>query len=295
MGESGGGPVRRAEGAPFVSRSAELALLDAALKHMGAGGPAVVEVAGEAGIGKSRLLAEFGALARRRGAAVLRGRATEYERHSPFGPFTDAFADADSRMLKVFPALREVPPPVRGTGGPDGPWRGDRFGLHRATAHALRGIRGARLVVVLDDLHWADPASLELVDHLVRHPVPAPFLLVVAHRDRQAPVALSAALSRRADTGAVTRVALGPLSERACVEELAPDLPVPRAAEMYAASEGNPLYFLALLQAHRPPRLPGTSGFPAGGRPPPRTAPRPRAAATRRWTAVPCPRAVTAR
>ncbi|MEV5204280.1 AAA family ATPase, partial [Streptomyces sp. NPDC053720] len=59
---------------------------------MGAGGPALVDVTGEAGIGKSRLLAEFSTLARRRGAAVLRGRATEFERHSPFLPFADAFA-----------------------------------------------------------------------------------------------------------------------------------------------------------------------------------------------------------
>ncbi len=263
------GPGRRTNSVPFVSRSAELRRLDAVLQHMGAGGPALVDVTGEAGIGKSRLLAEFSSLARRRGAAVLRGRATEYERHSPFQPFADAFADLDQRALGVFPALRDLPPALRGRAEPSGdPWNGDRFGLYRATADALRRIRGARLVVVLDDLHWADPASLELVDHLVRHPVKTPFLLVVSRRDRQAPAALTTALARGADTGAVLRISLGPLDERECVEELARDLPQRRAAEVYAASEGNPLYFLALLTAHRAARLPGLpvrdGGPPAG-------------------------------
>ncbi|MFF3788265.1 AAA family ATPase [Streptomyces sp. NPDC001933] len=97
VAESYAGPVGRVERVPFVSRSAELGRLDAALKHMGAGGLTVGAHVCEAGIGKSRLLAEFSALARRRAAAVLRGRATEYEWHSPFQPFADAFTDLDSR------------------------------------------------------------------------------------------------------------------------------------------------------------------------------------------------------
>ncbi|MEW2634477.1 AAA family ATPase [Streptomyces sp. NPDC048389] len=280
MAESCGEPDGRLAKVPFVSRSMELGRLEAVLKRIGADGPAVVDIAGEAGIGKSRLLAEFTALARRRGVIVLRGRATEYERHGPFQPFADAFADLGPRALRAFPSLRELPPVLRGRSEPAGEqWTRDRFGLYRTTADVLRRLRGERLVVVLDDLHWADPASLELVDHLVRHPVPAPLLLVVARRARQAPAALTAALARGADTGAVQRIVLGPLDEQDCVEELAHDLPRRRAAELYAASEGNPLYFLALLQSQRGSRRPGTSlpevprrsathafpdGFPAG-------------------------------
>ncbi|MGW3651227.1 helix-turn-helix transcriptional regulator [Streptomyces sp. NPDC000878] len=238
--------------APFVSRSAELGRLDSVLECLGESGPAVVDITGEAGIGKSRLLAEFCARARSRGLTVLRGRATEYERHSPFRPFADAFADLDARALRALPALAELPPVLRGDiEGPGGPGTGDRFGLYQATAAVLGRIGGAGLVVVLDDLHWADPASLELLDHLVRHPVPAPLVLVVSRRDRQAPTTLSTALAGGVDTGAVLRLPLGPLGERDCVEELAGDLPQPHAAELYTASEGNPLYFLALLQAHR--------------------------------------------
>ncbi|MFG3498876.1 AAA family ATPase [Streptomyces sp. NPDC047928] len=258
---------------PFVSRSVELGRLDAVLKRMDGAGPAVVDITGGAGIGKSRLLAEFTALARQRGVTLLRGRATEYERHSPFQPFADAFADLDQRVFRVFPSLMELPPVLRGGTEPTGqPWARDRFGLYRTTAAVLRRVRAARLVVVLDDMHWADPGSLELLDHLIRHPVSGPFLLVLARRDRQAPITLATALARGADTGAVLRIALGPLGERDCVEELAHELPRQRAAEMYAASEGNPLYFLALLQAHREARRPGDRpGTPPQA--PPRRAP----------------------
>lgn len=67
VAEAYDGSGRRAGMAPFVSRAAEIGLLDSLLEGLGEGGPAVVDITGEAGIGKSRLLAEFGARARRRG------------------------------------------------------------------------------------------------------------------------------------------------------------------------------------------------------------------------------------
>ncbi|MBB5940060.1 helix-turn-helix transcriptional regulator [Streptomyces zagrosensis] len=265
----------RVDRLPFVGRAAELDRLDAALDHLerrGDGGPAVVDVTGDAGIGKSRLLTEFAARARGRGMTVLRGLAAEREGYGPFQPFADAFADLDQRALRAFPALAELPTAVRG--GADGagaPVPRDRRAVVRATAAVLRGVveagadRGcgdayARaagrvpapgLVVLLDDLHWADAASLELLDHLVRHPVPAPFLLAVSRRARQSPPALVSALARGIDTGAVLRITLGPLGSSECVGELTGELPPERAAALYAACEGNPRYLLALLQAHR--------------------------------------------
>ncbi|MGI5196756.1 helix-turn-helix transcriptional regulator [Streptomyces sp. CA-288835] len=245
---------------PFVGRATELDWLDWALERSGMDGPAVVDITGEAGIGKSRLLAEFGGRARGRGVTVLFGRATEYERHSPYRPFADAFADLEPQALCGFGELAQLAPVLSGAAKwpPRVPEGRDRFGLHRTMTQALCHLGGERLVVILEDLHWADPASLELLDHLVRHPVSSPVLLVVSRRDRQAPTALAASLTRGVDTGAVLRLPLGPLDEQACVDELAGDLPSAWAADIYAASEGNPLYFLALLQAHRAARLPRT-------------------------------------
>ncbi|MFD8980334.1 AAA family ATPase [Streptomyces sp. NPDC059564] len=233
-----------------AGREAELRRLDEVLAGRGTDGPRVVDLTGAAGIGKSRLLTELCARARARGMGVLRGRATEYERHTPFRPFTDAFADLDPEPEPGDPLAEAAAPVLRGTDGPAaGPV--DRFAVHRATARLLASLGGAGdgLLIALDDLHWADPASLELLDHLVRHPLRAPVITAVARRDRQTSASLAAALTRGIDTGAVLRLGLGPLSERACAEHLAPGLPPDRAARLYAASEGNPLYFLTLLQS----------------------------------------------
>ncbi|WP_405513200.1 ATP-binding protein [Streptomyces canus] len=234
---------------PLVGREAELARVERLLADVVGdvpGRPAVLDISGEAGIGKSRLVHELCLGATRRGAAVLRGRATEYESHIPFQPFTDAFCDLDPRAVESFPAAAEVAPVLSGA-----PRRTDRFHLHRATAALLAHAAGSALVVVLDDMHWADAASLELLDHLVRHPVRARVLLVLARRDRQSPASLTATLTRGMDTGTVRRTVLGPLSEREGVELLAPHLARDEAVRLFTASEGNPLYLLTLLQAHR--------------------------------------------
>lgn len=258
---------------PLVGRGPELDRLDAVIGAVlaraggapggGDGPPGVVDLTGPAGMGKSRLLAEVCRRARARGLTVLRGRATEFERHIPFRLFTDAFADLDPRLLRA-PLPDPAAAPVLNAaaagadpgghanpyGGPDAP--ADRFAVHRATAALLTALagqgRGRGLLIALDDLHWADPASLELLDHLVRHPPSGAVALVVARRDRQTAPSPAAALARGVDTGAVLRVDLGPLDRRTCVEHLAPRLPPGRAERLYDSSGGNPLYFLALLQ-----------------------------------------------
>ncbi|WP_436849107.1 AAA family ATPase [Streptomyces atriruber] len=299
-----GGAAEHAQRAPFVGRAAELGRLEALLGNMGANGasgasgasgeagvagapgappavpptlspialPTVIDVVGDPGIGKTRLLAEFGALARARGMTVLRGRASERVRDCPLRPFSDAFTELDPRARSAFPSLAGLPAAVRGGGSPDAD--GDLFALCRDTADALGGLGGRGLVVVLDDLHWADEATVELLDHLVRHPVRAPFLLAVARRERQSSSALSAVLLRGHDSGAVLRTALGPLGRRelstlaesaevaeathvgSSAEGLLGGPSRERATEMYVASEGNPQYFLALLRKdHAAPLL----------------------------------------
>ncbi|MFE3995922.1 AAA family ATPase [Streptomyces goshikiensis] len=270
---------------PLVGREAELDRLDAVLDGPG-GPPGVVDLTGAAGIGKSRLLTEVCGRAEECGLTVLRGRATEYERHIPFRVFGDAFADLDPELLRGLgapgatwaasagaaadgiSANPAVDPTGAGAGAGAGVSAVDRFAAHRATARlltALGGRTGAGLLIALDDLHWADPASLELLDHLVRHPLRAPVVIVVARRDRQTAPSLAAALTRGVDTGAVLRLDLGPLTERACVEQLAPGLPPGRAARLYAASEGNPLYFLTLLQGQGQGQGRSGPALPPGG------------------------------
>ncbi|MFF9408584.1 ATP-binding protein [Streptomyces anandii] len=250
--------------AELVGRSAELARLDAVLAALGEPGvPAVVDIAGEPGIGKSRLLAEVCARARRAGLTVLRGRATQYEQQVPFQAFTDALADAapDTGASADSGAPGGTVPDagavLNGVLHPSGDGPGAvtataaRFGLHQAIGARLGRLGEAGLVLALDDLHWADPASRELVDHLVRHPARGRVLLLVARRARQTPTSLTAALARGADSGAVLHLTLEPLPEQESVRALAGDLPEEDAHRLYAASEGNPLYLLSLVHAYR--------------------------------------------
>ncbi|MCX4584916.1 AAA family ATPase [Streptomyces sp. NBC_01481] len=245
-----------ASAAQLVGRSGELARLDAVLAGLGQSGvPAVVDIAGEPGIGKSRLLGEACARAEQAGFTVLRGRATEYEQHVPFQAFTDALADAAPGSPAADPALAEagsVLHDIRHVPG-DASHAGAtaRFGTHRAIAEFFARLGERGLVLAIDDLHWADPASRELVDHLVRHPARGRVLLVVARRSRQTPTPLTAALTRGADSGAVLHLALEPLPEQESLRTLALDIPEDHAKQLYTASEGNPLYLLSLLHAYR--------------------------------------------
>ena len=141
----------------MAGRSAELERIDTLLDGLDADGvPAVLDIAGEPGIGKSRLLGEVCARARARGLTVLRGRATEYERYTPFQTFTDAFCDADFAALDRCPAVARAAPVLFGVShageqAPDSPGL-DRIGLHRAVAAVLARLGGGGLVVALDDL-----------------------------------------------------------------------------------------------------------------------------------------------
>lgn len=242
--------------AQLVGRSGELARLDAVLAGLGQSGvPAVIDIAGEPGIGKSRLLGEACARAEQAGFTVLRGRATEYEQHVPFQAFTDALADAAPGSPAADPALAEAGSVLRDIrnvpGDASHAGAAARFGTHRAIAAFLARLGGRGLVLAIDDLHWADPASRELVDHLVRHPARGRVLLVVARRSRQTPTSLTAALTRGADSGAVLHLALEPLPEQESLRTLALDVPEDHAKQLYTASEGNPLYLLSLLHAYR--------------------------------------------
>ena len=85
-----------------------------------------------------------------------------------------------------------------------------RFRTHRAVCRLLEAVAAAKpVVLLLDDLHWADSGSIELLGALLRRPPAAAVLIAVAARPRQLPERLSAALVRAARGGSLTRVELG--------------------------------------------------------------------------------------
>jgi DNA-binding CsgD family transcriptional regulator len=125
-------------------------------------------------------------------------------------------------------------------------------------------------VLVLDDLHWADAASVELVAHLLRRPPTGRVMVVAVHRANQAPPELLVVLAAAARAGSLVQLALGALGQADAAELLA-EVDAPLRDELYRESGGNPFYLGELARARRraervAPGGDADSGVPAGVR-----------------------------
>ncbi len=207
----------------LVGRADELGSIDEVLAELGRSRPGVIELAGEPGIGKTRLLRELAARAEAFGQLVLAGSASELERNLPFSVFVDALDeylaglapatlmalgdDVQAELGHVFPSL-----PAPAAGG-EVALQHERYRSHRAVRDLLARLAAARpLVLILDDVHWADPASVELLGALLRRPPAAAVLLALAVRPRQVSERLAAALERAQREAGLTRIELGALT-----------------------------------------------------------------------------------
>ena len=116
-------------------------------------------------------------------------------------------------------------------------------------------------MLILDDLHWADPASIALVASIVRRPSSARLLLAIAHRHRQADSALDPELRRAADAGRARRLAPGPLTPAEASRLLARPPDDGELRRLYEESGGNPFHLMQLARAEQPaPRAPNDPG-----------------------------------
>jgi len=192
----------------LVGRAEELDSLELLLARLDEGGSSALELTGEPGIGKTRLLSELAARADARGHTVLSGRATELERDLPFSVFVDALDEylqaLDPRRLAalgegvrvelatVFPSLETHADRQRVA------MQEERYRTYRAVRQLLELLaRRQPVVLALDDVHWADPASVELLGALLRRPPSAPVLVVLAVRPRQMDERLSVTVEGR--------------------------------------------------------------------------------------------------
>ena len=245
---------------PLVGRAEELDLLHQVLAELERGRPAAIELVGGPGIGKTRLLSELGVRAESRGHLVLSGSASELERELPFSVFVHALdeyvesldpdllssldEDVQAELAQVFPALSAL------GRGRELALQDERYRSHRAVRALLERLAEARpLVLVLDDFHWADSASIELFGALLRRPPIAAVLTAVALRPRQAPDRFAAALERARRAGALTRVELGALRFDEARELLGVHVDAADAAVLYRESGGNPFYLEQLARA----------------------------------------------
>jgi DNA-binding CsgD family transcriptional regulator len=213
---------------PFVGRSRELGVLRTLLPRAeGEGGRAVL-LAGEPGSGKSRLVRELAHEFAREGAAVLYGACDAVVR-TPYRPFAEALghlvrhadrswlranlAPSGAELVRLLPELAaevgDLPAPP--AADPDT----ERHRLHTAVADLLAGISGrSPVLLVLEDVHWADLPTLLLLRHLVRAGAEARMFLLATFRDGEvdAAEALSETLVEVRRTEGVVRMRLSGLS-----------------------------------------------------------------------------------
>ena len=240
---------------PLRGRDAELAVLRAALEAAMGGRGGVAAVAGVAGIGKSRLAAEVVDQAAQAGARTASGAALDLESGPPYAAWSEALRGL-VRATPAPPAEARWPadlallcPAVESAWGREAAAAAtpdlERLRIFDAVVEAIAwSAQGAPTVVLLEDLHRADPASLALLGHVGRRLGDLRALVVVTRRpaaDGEVERALEAV--RRGD-GALAEVALGPLGPEAIaaiVADAASGLGGEGAARVAGAAQGNPL------------------------------------------------------
>jgi len=261
-------PARKEEDAgPFVGRGSEYGLLLGLLAHLTGGSGHVVLVEGEPGIGKSRLMHELAAYARERGLSSLATRCYEIERAMPYQPVIDLVTQAAelapaatlqklppvslAEIAALVPALAErVAVPRLSSDFPEA----RRARLFRAIAQLFDALAGGRQVVVMvDDLQWADDASAQFLHFLARQAASQPLLLLCAYRDEelQSDERLSmlvASLRRETHARHMPLARLRLADTRALLQDFGDEA---LASRLQRETEGNPFFLTSMLHALR--------------------------------------------
>ena len=254
---------------PLIGRDPEVTQLHEVMAAAWAGHGQVVAVVGEAGIGKSRLLADLAAETAGRGGSVLLGRAYESEQILPFGPWVDALRQGavlmNARSLEGLEGvwlaeLARLFPELFTSGLPAVAEPGDPLRLFEALARLLRHLALRQpLVVMLEDVHWADDMSLRFLAFLGRRLYEATVLVAVSVREEEMAdsptlrrtldeLAVEGRLARlplrrlgRDDTRALVRLLGRANSQAAAVTQL--------AEQVWEASGGNPFIVVETMRA----------------------------------------------
>jgi predicted ATPase/DNA-binding SARP family transcriptional activator len=245
---------------PFVGRRDEMERLLETWSRVAGGRGACAFVGGEPGIGKSRLVLEFARAVEDRGGRVLIG-ATSSPEAVPYESVVDALRSALALVASLRPSialasvaalLPEIDARVALPNLPRLDAASESIRLFDSLFRCLAELAAPRpLLLVLEDLHWAQPASLELLQFLLRRISGVPVMIVITYRDEES--ARLQALHRlrreaRAAAGAqsiwLSRLSLSDVEE---LRVALPDMRDRPAEALVAASQGNPLFLTQLV------------------------------------------------
>jgi DNA-binding SARP family transcriptional activator len=261
--------------APMFGRQSELTRLRHALDEALASRGQLIAVLGEAGIGKSRLVSQVTVEAVKRGALALVSHGYQTEQTLAYGVWIDALRrggvlDRDDVLSGVAPAWRAelarlfpelAHRDARPASSPE-----DATRLFEAVGHLLERLAKTQpLLLVLEDVHWADEASIRLTSVLSRRIASWPILIVLTAREED--VAEAPVLRDLLRLPKISRLPLGPLSQEdttALVQSLAPrgrvvDAEGALAERIWGASNGNPFVVVEILRALEQGALPTTT------------------------------------
>ena len=260
----------RPPGSVFVGRERELEVILRALDDALGGRGRLVVVGGEPGIGKSRLAEELAGEATNNRGRVLWGRCWEAGGAPPYWPWVQAIRsyvrESDPEQLRrelgvraaevadVVPDIRELLPDLGASQAIDDP-RSARFRLFDAIAAFLTSAsRTKPIVLVIDDLHWADEGSLRLLEFVARELAGARLLLIGTYRDvelsRRHPLSQTLAeltrerLFERIALRGLSRDDVGRFVERTC----GTSPPAELVGAIHAQTEGNPLFVTEVVR-----------------------------------------------
>ena len=178
---------------PLVGRSSELAALLSAVDEAKTRRAGAILLSGDAGVGKTRMLDEVATGAHERGFGVLVGHCTDFgDAGLPYLPFTEIFGrlagerpDLVDSVLTNFPAIGRLLPTHRLIGAQAVPQEGqlDRAALFDAVLGAFTALSTSEpLVVIIEDAHWADDSSRDLIGFLLTRLTSQRLALVVSYR-----------------------------------------------------------------------------------------------------------------
>ena len=260
---------RKSHRTPLIGRAGEMAQLERQIEQAEAGHGAVVMIGGELGVGKTRLVDELVTATRERGFLTLIGHCYEAEGTLPFMPWVEhqeyvariaprdtwrhLLGDSAPEVAKMVPELRRIFPDIPAPlAVPPEQERHHLFNSFRE--YTERSGQVQPLLMVLEDLQWADEPSLLLFQHLAQHADSIAMLMVGTYRDVELDRArpLAKTLRELVRERLVERVALKRLTQRDVRKMLAAmggsEPPADLVAALFKVTEGNPFFVEEVFQ-----------------------------------------------